>query len=112
MNRLFIEKSYLEAWGVETKLPFQKPGKDTKNPSNYRGISLTSCICKLMERMVENRFMWFMEKKYNPAQSSFFMAWSIGRRAANQGFPGSIPVIAGVEMVDHISLNNMIVIKL
>ena len=73
INKLFIEKTYLEEWGVEIKLPFHKQGKDPKNSSSYRGISLTSCICKLMERMVSNRFTWFMEKneKYNPAQSGF-----------------------------------------
>ena len=62
INKQFIGKTYLEDWGVEIKLPFHKPGKDPKNSSSYRGISLTSCICKLMERMVSNRFTWFMEK--------------------------------------------------
>ncbi|WP_435316530.1 reverse transcriptase domain-containing protein, partial [Klebsiella pneumoniae] len=73
INKLFSESQYLEEWGVEIKLPFLKPGKNPKDPSNYRGISLTSSIGKLMERMVSNRITWFLEKneKYNPAQSGF-----------------------------------------
>ena len=39
-----------------------KPGKDSKNPANYRPIALTSCICKTMERMVNDRLVWFLGK--------------------------------------------------
>ena len=34
INKLFIEKTYLEEWGVEIKLPFHKQGKDPKNSSS------------------------------------------------------------------------------
>ena len=70
INKLFREEQYLEEWGVEIKLPFRKPGKNPKDPSNYRGISLTSSIGKLMERMVSNRITWFLEKNeiLDPAQ--------------------------------------------
>ena len=72
INKLFIGKTYLEEWGVEIKLSFHKPGRPPKKP-NYRGISMTSCIYKLMERMVSSRFTWLMVKneKYNPGQSGF-----------------------------------------
>ena len=29
--------------------PIPKPGKDPTNPTNYRPIALTSCICKTIE---------------------------------------------------------------
>ena len=29
--------------------PISKPGKDPTNPTNYRPIALTSCICKTIE---------------------------------------------------------------
>jgi potassium voltage-gated channel Eag-related subfamily H protein 8 len=38
-----------------------KPGKDHSDPSNYRPIALTSCICKTMERMINDRLVWFLE---------------------------------------------------
>ena len=39
-----------------------KPNKDPYQPTSYRPISLTSCICKLFEKMVNNRLMWHLEK--------------------------------------------------
>ena len=39
-----------------------KPGKDHFNPLNYRPIALTSCVCKTVERMVNERLVWYLEK--------------------------------------------------
>ena len=36
-------------------------GKDSKDPSTYRPIALTSCVCKTMERMINDRLVWFLE---------------------------------------------------
>jgi len=43
-------------------MPVPKPGKDTSSPTNYRPIALTSCVCKVMERMVNNRLVWYLER--------------------------------------------------
>jgi len=34
------------------------------NPTrpNYRPVVLTSCICKIMERMINNRLVWYLER--------------------------------------------------
>lgn len=40
-------------------VPIMKPGKP---PSSYRPIALTSCACKLMERMVHRRMSWYLEQ--------------------------------------------------
>ena len=54
-------------------VPIPKPGKDTSDPTNYRPIALTSCVCKVMERMVNNRLVWYLEinKIITPTQSGF-----------------------------------------
>ena len=73
LNKLWEVSVYPEQWSKEIKLPFLKPGKDPNLPSSYRPISLTSCICKLFERMVNHRLMWFLEKNniLCPEQSGF-----------------------------------------
>ena len=57
LNKLWEASVYPERWSKEFKLPLLKPGKDPNLPSSYRPISLTSCICKLFERMVNHRLM-------------------------------------------------------
>ena len=61
------------SWHQATIIPIPKPGKDHTNPSNYRPIALTSCLCKLMEKLVNKRLMWFLEtnKKISKFQSGF-----------------------------------------
>ena len=44
-----------------TIIPIPKPGKDNTNPNNYRPIALTSCICKTLERMINERLVWYLE---------------------------------------------------
>ena len=51
-----------DSWKEAIVIPVPKPGKDSTNPANYRPIALTSCICKTMERMVNDRLVWFLEK--------------------------------------------------
>ena len=46
-------------------VPIAKPGKDPKNPTNYRPITPTSCLCKTMGRMVNARLMWCLESEGN-----------------------------------------------
>ena len=41
-------------------IPIPKPGKVLTNPTNYRPIALTSCICKTMARMIKRRFVWYI----------------------------------------------------
>ena len=51
-----------DSWKEAIVIPVPKPGRDSTNPANYRPIALTSCICKTMERMVNDRLVWFLEK--------------------------------------------------
>ena len=49
------------SWKHVTIIPIPKPGKDNTDPSNYRPIALTSCLCKTLERMINTRLIWFLE---------------------------------------------------
>ena len=51
------------SWHNGTMLPIPKPGKDHSDPSNYRPIVLSSCLCKRMERMINDRLVWYLETK-------------------------------------------------
>ena len=60
-------------WRDAVVLPFFKPGKDPTVPESYRPIALTSCVCKLMEKMVNGRLMHVLEKSnvISPYQYGF-----------------------------------------
>ena len=51
-----------DSWKEATIVPIPKPGKYSTNPANYCPIALTSCICKTMERMVNDALFDFLEK--------------------------------------------------
>ena len=55
-------------WRKATVIPIPKPGKDSLYPNNYRLIALTSCLCKIMERMVNNRLVWYLEVNEIPTK--------------------------------------------
>lgn len=48
-----------DSWHEAIILLFPNLGKDPKVPSSYRLIVVTSCFCKLLERMVNAHLMWF-----------------------------------------------------
>ena len=49
-------------WEFPIVIPILKPGKDKTDAASYRPIALTSCLCKILERMVNARLMWHLEK--------------------------------------------------
>ena len=61
-NFIWSTGDFPSSWSVAVTLPIPKPGKDHLLVTNYRPISLTSCICKVMEKMVNGRLMWYLEK--------------------------------------------------
>ena len=61
MNEIWRTGKFPEDWHKAVIIPIPKPGKDKTEATNYRPIALTSCICKTMERMINNRLVWFLE---------------------------------------------------
>ncbi|GFX06656.1 probable RNA-directed DNA polymerase from transposon X-element [Trichonephila clavipes] len=62
-NRIWREQVYPTQWQEAIVIPILKPGKDPKNPLSYRPIALTSCLCKTLERVVNARLVYELEKK-------------------------------------------------
>ena len=62
-----------KSWKTAIVVPTLKKDKPKDQPSSFRPISLTSCICKVMERMINARLYWWLEKSktINPNQAGF-----------------------------------------
>ena len=60
-NTIWISGDFPSDWRKAIIIHIPKPGKDPTNPTNYRSIALTSCICKTMERMINRRHVWYLE---------------------------------------------------
>ena len=63
-NHIWTAGDFHEDWRLATVIPIPKPGKDPAEPTNYRPIALTSCLCKTLERMINKRLIWYLES-YN-----------------------------------------------
>ena len=61
-NDLWQKHVFPEDWKECIIIAIPKPGKHRSNPDNYRPIALTSCLGKLLERMVANRLSFTIEK--------------------------------------------------
>ena len=61
LNSLWETDSFPAAWREATVIPILKHGKSGLDPLHYRPISLTSSLCKVLEKMVNVRLTWFLE---------------------------------------------------
>ena len=52
-----------QIWREATMIPIHKKGKAKTEASSYRPISLTSCIVKVLERIINTRLKWFIESE-------------------------------------------------
>ena len=62
LNKIWISADFPDQWRAATMIPIPKPNKDHTDPLSYRPIALTSCLCKVLERMINTRFIWYLEK--------------------------------------------------
>jgi ribonuclease HI len=72
-NLSWKEGQVPQVWKEAVIIPVHKKGKDKKKAPSYRPISLTSCVVKTMERMVNQRLLWHLEKEdiLAPEQAGF-----------------------------------------
>jgi len=73
VNFVWTTGNFPHEWHLATVIPIAKSGKDSTDPTSYRPIALTSCLCKVMERMINTRLVWYLEKLklITPVQSGF-----------------------------------------
>ena len=72
-NSMWLEEAFPPNWRKSTLIPIPKPGKPVFEPGSYRPISLTSCACKLFERIINNRLRVHLESNnlLSPYQNGF-----------------------------------------
>ena len=63
-NKSWTETKVFQEWRVAKIHPVPKRGKDLNQLANYRPISLTSNIGKVMEKLVTNRFRYITEGRH------------------------------------------------
>lgn len=61
LNLLFRCGFVPSEWKRALVIPIPKPNKPRHKAESYRPISLTSCLGKIMERMINNRLKWFLD---------------------------------------------------
>ena len=69
-NKLMNENLKPDQWSEIDILPLPKSG-DLSNTSNYRGISLTSMVAKLINKMILNRIQSKLDTHLRPNQNGF-----------------------------------------
>ena len=62
LNHIWLTQDFPVSWKTAIIMPVPKPGKVLSDPGSYRPIALTSCLCKTMERMVNSRLTWYLER--------------------------------------------------
>ena len=56
-NKFFNDSYFPEKWKRAVIIPIPKPGKNPNSPNSYRPIALTSCLCKILERLINERLL-------------------------------------------------------
>ena len=77
MNYIWQSGNFPEGWKHSTLVPILKPGKQCEKVESYRPIQLTSCLSKLMERMIACRLSWYIDE--NNMISNYQSAFRKGR---------------------------------
>ena len=58
----WISGAIPKLWEKSVIIPVLKQGKPRSDVNNYRPIALTSHVCKLMEKIIQQRLVYYCEK--------------------------------------------------
>ena len=50
-NFVWVNEFFPDDWRISLIIPILKPGKLSDDPKSYRPIALTSCLCKILEKI-------------------------------------------------------------
>ena len=64
-NKIWEEGEIPKTWKHATIIPLLKERKDPKDVRSYRPVALTNILCKIFERMVNKRLVWYLEREKN-----------------------------------------------
>lgn len=72
-NYIWTGKIFQDLWHNAIVIPIPKHDKDISLPENFRPITLTCTMCKLMEKIINKRLQWILESKqfFSNVQSGF-----------------------------------------
>ncbi|KZS03750.1 Uncharacterized protein APZ42_033451 [Daphnia magna] len=72
-NALLLHGVSPPEWKQAADIPILKPNKQLQDPVSYRPISLTSCLGRVMERIIKNILSWHLETNFllQPSQAGF-----------------------------------------
>ena len=63
LNKMFCSGVVPDEWKCAIVVPLLKQNKPADKPDSYRPISLTSCLAKAMEKMLNARLKWYLDKE-------------------------------------------------
>ena len=72
-NLSWSSHSFPSIWKTSSIIPIHKMEKPLDSPASFRPISLTSCVSKLIERIMLSRLLFFLESNFilSPRQAGF-----------------------------------------
>lgn len=72
-NLIWKKNSYPKSWKEAITIPILKPNQSKTETNSYRPITITNTLSKLLQKIVNHRLTWYLEKNHllSNSQSGF-----------------------------------------